>query len=174
MTDRIDRLQRDRIDRLGKALGRPLDLPSPSPADEPSLAPERRRYLLEEAEELYHNELEWEHLTEEERLEEGALTELAFPGFLAFVRGLLLEEALPDAGIDAEPHPEVVVDIVRFLSQQAISFQDDLARGTDEEEEARAALSMTLRLMDLVLLELDEGEISAAERERVEAELATG
>ena len=51
-------------------------------------------FLREEAEDLYWNELEWEHITDEEALEEGPLTTLTFPGFLAYVRGLLLREVM--------------------------------------------------------------------------------
>ena len=40
-------------------------------------------YLLETAEEFYWNDLEWEELTGEEKIDEEFLTELAFPGFLA-------------------------------------------------------------------------------------------
>ena len=170
MDNRITELVNDRIQRLEEALGRSVKLPDAPPEGTERLSPEKRKYLLEEAEELYWNELEWENLTEEERLDEGALTELAFPGFLAFIRGLLLEEALPDAKADATPHPEVVADVLRFLGQRAVEFQDELARGADEEEASRFALTMTLRLMDLVLLQLQD--LSPEEREEVEAELA--
>jgi hypothetical protein len=46
--------------RLEKLLQHPLVAPRASGADEA-----RRTFLLEEAEELYWNELEWEKLTEE-------------------------------------------------------------------------------------------------------------
>ena len=75
-----------------------------------------REYLKGEALDLYWNELEWEHLTDEEALEEGPLTPLTFPGVLAFVRGLLLHEVMPDSLAPANPRPQVVEDILDFLA----------------------------------------------------------
>ena len=48
-----------------------------------STEPSSRSYLFEEACELYWNELNWEELTEEERVSDGSLTEMVFPGLLA-------------------------------------------------------------------------------------------
>ena len=48
-------------------------------------APASRRHLFEEACDLYWNELNWEQLTDEERVSGGELTEMVFPGLLALV-----------------------------------------------------------------------------------------
>lgn len=174
MKDRVTTLIEGRRDRLERILGRSLE--PPVGAEDPPLTEERRAYLLGEATDLYWNELEWENLMEEERLDEGALTELAFPGLLAFVRGLLLQEAMPDALAPARPRPEVVQDLLRFLGERVVELRDEIPQeGADDDEEqarARMELAMTNRLVDLVLYELyglDEDEV-----ERVEAAAAAG
>lgn len=145
---RLDTLLAGRRERLERLLGRPLEDPRVGPRPVPS---ERvRRFLVEEAEDLYWNELEWENITDEEALEDGFLTELAFPGFLAFIRGLLLTEVMPDAKAPASPRPEVVEDILRFLCARVVELQEegssDVTAGDTESE-----LAMTSRLVDLVL-----------------------
>ena len=110
MTDRVSTLLEGRREHLERLLGRPLGVPRTGPR--PSLPDRMRGFLREEAEDLYWNELEWENITDEEALAEGALTELAFPGLLAFVKGLLLREVMPDAKAPASPQPEVVEDIL--------------------------------------------------------------
>jgi hypothetical protein len=63
-------------------------------------------HLLEDGRDLYWNELEWEHITDEEAVDAGEpLIELMFPGLLAYVRGLLLTEVNPDSLAPAEPRP---------------------------------------------------------------------
>lgn len=174
MNDRVDTLLEGRRDRLERILGRSLE-PSEG-TDDPPLTEERRAYLLGEATDLYWNELEWENLMEEERLDDGPLTELAFPGLLAFVRGLLLQETMPDALAPARPRPEVVQDLLRFLGERIVELRDELpdggAGGREGEEGGPDELAMTNRLLDLVLYELyglDEDEV-----ERVEAATAAG
>ena len=112
------------------------------------IAPDRRQFLLEEAEDLYWNELEWEKLTAEEMEGGSELVEFAFPGFLAFVDGLLLKEANADSPVPATPRPEVVEDILMFLATRYLELLP--------ETEAPAVLErdMTQRLIDLVLYRL--------------------
>lgn len=139
--------------RLERAIGRSLD-PIPASASVP-LSEAERVHLREEAEELYWNELEWENITSEEKMDDGAITELTFPAFLALMRGLLLREALPDAGAAAAPRPEVVEDVLSFLSRRLIDLSRDVEAGTAEDpERARAERALTSGLMDLVLLRL--------------------
>ena len=87
----------------------------PLPAD-------RVYHLLREAEDLYWNELAWEQATDEEVVAGGRLTELAFPAFLAFVDGLLPNESR--AG--SRPHPDVVEEILIFLSDHFLRFTTEL------------------------------------------------
>ncbi len=160
MNDRASTLIDARRTRMERALGRPL--PQPQAADEP-LAEDERDHLLQSAQDLYWNELEWEHITDEERLDEGKLTELAFPGFMAFVRGLLLEKVMPDALAPAKPHPEVVEDALRFLAGRVVELQDRLETEEDDDpQQTQEELKMTDRLIDLVLLayhDVDPGDV---------------
>lgn len=107
-----------------------------------------RKFLLEEAEELYWNELEWEKLTSEEMKGGSELVEFAFPGFLTLVDGLLLKEANSDSQVPAKPRPEVVEDILLFLARRHLELLP--------ETDAAAVLErdMTVRLIDLVLYRL--------------------
>jgi hypothetical protein len=129
---------------LEKVLQHPLVSPRASGLD-----PDRRAFLREEAEELYWNELEWEKLTEEEMSKGGsALVEFAFPGFLAFIDGLLLKEVNSDSPVPANPRPEVVEDLLTFLALRVLELLP--------ETDAQVALEreMTARLIDLVLYRL--------------------
>ncbi|MCI0436663.1 MAG: hypothetical protein L0271_23945 [Gemmatimonadetes bacterium] len=135
--------------RLEKILHHPLVPPRPSDA---SL--ERRTFLREEAEELYWNELEWEKLMAEEMSVGGSeLVELAFPGFLALIDGLLLKEASPDSPVPANPRPEVVEDILLFLARRFLELLPETS------SESRLEREMTQRLIDLVLYRLHGLEV---------------
>ena len=150
MTDRAGTLIEARRERLERILGQRLEPPA-SGSDSP-LTPEARGYLREEAESLYWNDLEWEHITDEEALEEGPITQLTFPGFLAFIRGLLLDEVMPDSKAPASPRPQVVEDVLAFLSQRVVELEDGLADPSgNETEKLRSELDMTSHLIDLVL-----------------------
>lgn len=165
MTDRVTTLLGGRRERLERLLDRGLEAPHTGPR--PPLSDKVRAFLKEEAEDLYWNELEWEHITDEESLEGGPLTELAFPGFLAFVRGLLLTEVMPDSKAPASPRPEVVEDILAFLAERVVELEDGLAQpAQDGGERLRLEQEMTSRLIDLVLYRYHE--LTAADVDRVE------
>lgn len=129
--------------RLEQILQSPLVPPRSSGIEE-----DRRKFLTEEAEELYWNELEWENLTSEEMKGGSELVELAFPGFLAFVDGLLLKEANPDSQVPARPRPEVVEDILLFLARRHLELLPETDPQSVLERE------MSARLIDLVLYRL--------------------
>ncbi|HZD04316.1 MAG TPA: hypothetical protein VE173_05345 [Longimicrobiales bacterium] len=155
--------------RMARALGHPLAVPL---AAESPLDGDVRAHLHDEAEDLYWNELEWEHITAEEETVGGPVVPLTFPGLLAFVRGLLLEEVMPDALAPAEPRPEVVEDIVRFLAGRVVELEEALA-GSDAEEpdRLRVELALTDRLVDQVLYlfhAVPEDEIARLEAAQVE------
>ncbi len=95
MTNRESILLAGRVKWIEQVLGHPLSPPRTPPL--PPLQEQERNHLRGAAEDLYWNELEWEKLTGEEQVDEEFLTEMAFPGFLAFVRGLLLSEVMPDS-----------------------------------------------------------------------------
>ena len=167
MTDRASTLLSGRRERLERILERELHPPMTGPSA--PLTPRVRGFLREEAEDLYWNELEWEHITDEEALEDGPLTELAFPGFLAFIRGLLLREVMPDAKAPASPRPQVVEDVLAFLCARVVELEEGLASGNSEDAEAaRSEVEMTSRLVDLVLYRFHE--LGPEEIERVEAQ----
>ena len=129
--------------RLEKILQSPLVPPRSS-----GISPDRRKFLLEEAEELFWNELEWEKLTAEEMKGGRELVEFAFPGFLAFVDGLLLKEVNADSPAPASPRPEVVEDILLFLSTRYLQLLPE------NEPQSVLEREMMERLIDLVLYRL--------------------
>lgn len=166
MTDRASTLLEARRERLERILGRPLTEPAPATND--PLTPEARRYLIGEAESLYWNDLEWEHITDEEALEEGRLTQLTFPGFLAFIRGLLLHEVMPDSKAPATPRPQVVEDVLRFLTGRVVELEEGLANPVDGDgDKLRTELDVTSHLVDLVLYAYHG--VSEEDVERIEA-----
>lgn len=111
--------------------------------------PASRRYLFEEACELYLNELNWEELTEEEKVEDGELTEMVFPGLLAFVDALVPGPG----GVGEEPsrdHPDVVRDFLLWLAARLRDLRDPRAADEHERERARREAAITDDLLDLV------------------------
>ena len=165
MADRATTLIEGRRERLERALG---GLRAPRGGTSDPLSKEARDYLLEEAENLYWNDLEWERITDEEALEEGPIAQLAFPGFLAFIRGLLLHEVMPDSQAPASPRPQVVEDILSFLAHRVIELEDALATpAPDEAATLRQELSLTSQLVDLVLYEFHG--VGPKDVERIEA-----
>jgi len=167
MTDRESTLLAGRVKRIEQILGHTL--PEPLPPSLKPLLESERNHLLGAAEELYWNELEWEKLTGEERLDEEFLTELAFPGFLAFVRGLLLSVTMPDSLAPPRPSPEIVQVVLGFLASRVVELEENTSISDGEDREHREAeLKMTSRLVDLVLYLLhdlgpeDIGKVEAA------------
>ncbi len=158
MNDRATTLLEGRREKLERALGRPLAVPEP--ASGPELSESERDHLRTAATDLYLNELAWENITEEEQVEGEPLAELTFPGFLAFIQGLLLEQVMPDSLAPANPRPEIAEDLVKFLAERVVALQDELGGGggaeggdRDAEQEARD-LALTDRLLDVVLFRL--------------------
>jgi hypothetical protein len=129
------------------------------------LPPERLAYLRREAEDLYWNELVWEELTDEEAVAGGHLTEMVFPGLLAFVDGLLVEP--PDSGSQPPccPHPDAVEEVLTFLGERYAEYTLDLESGIDSQKVVWARL-MTHHLVDLVLARLYR--LDRAEQEMLE------
>lgn len=162
MNDPVTALLGSRRERLGQVLGRYLvpTLGVVAPAHV-------RQHLLEEATELYWNELEWEHITGEAGDE---AIERCFAGLLSFVRGLLLREPTPGSASSGS-RPEVVEDLLRFLAERVLELDQRISSGDvdGEPEKVRRELEMTDRLLDLVLyrwLELSPQEAARAEAVR--------
>jgi hypothetical protein len=150
MTERAKTLLTGRRERIERILGRALEPPQAGAAV--PVSEETLEYLLSEAQDLYWNELEWEKLTDEEALDEGPVAELTFPGLLAYVRGLLLAEVMPDSLSPANPRPKAVVALLQFLADRVVELEDGLAQaGGPDEQRLRAELDMTSSVIDRVL-----------------------
>jgi hypothetical protein len=153
MSDRATTLLEGRREKIERALGRPLAVPEPATGAD--LSESERDHLLEAATDLYLNELAWENITDEEQVEGEPLAELAFPGFLAFIQGLLLEQVMPDSLAPANPRPEIAEDVVKFLAEQVVALQDGMGgAGEEDAEQGARDLALTDRLLDLVLFRL--------------------
>ncbi len=157
MNDRATTLLEGRREKMERALGRPLAVPEPATGGE--LSESERDHLRNAATDLYLNELAWENITEEEQVDGEPLAELAFPGFLAFIQGLLLEQVMPDSLAPANPRPEIAEDLVKYLAERVVALQDGMGGDGsgggdgDAEQEARD-LALTDRLLDVVLFRL--------------------
>lgn len=136
--------------RLLSALDRPVE---PIRSAEP-LAAERLAYLVAEGEDLYWNELAWEELTDEELVSGGRFTELVFPGFLAFVEGLLQAP---------EPRHDAVELLLTFLGERYAGLSAEIEAGADCQKLVWSRW-MTGELIDLVLCRLYR--VTPTERER--------
>ncbi|HET6230499.1 MAG TPA: hypothetical protein VFE05_10565 [Longimicrobiaceae bacterium] len=134
--------------------------------DAPPLGADSLDFFRREAEELYWNELTWEELTDEEAISGGHLTELVFPGFLAFVEGLLVDRVPADAQAPARPHPDAVEEILAFLGERYAETTAELESGCDSQKVVWAR-AMTARLIDLALYRLYR--LAPAEQDRVES-----
>ena len=152
-----------RRSRICAALQRPATVVA---ADAEPLSPERMEFIRHEAEELYWNELAWEEMTDEEAIPGGHLTEMVFPGLLAFIEGLLVDDVPADAPAPARPHPDAVEEILAFLGERFAEATARLESGADSQKLVWARC-MTAQLIDLVLYRLYR--LSPAEQERLEA-----
>ena len=130
------------------------------------LTAERLEFIRRDAEELYWNELSWEELTDEEAIPGGHLTEMVFPGFLAFIEGLLVDRVPADALAPARPHPDAVEEILAFLGERYAEATAQIEAGADSQKLVWAR-HMTAQLVDLVLYRLYR--LTPAEQERLES-----
>jgi hypothetical protein len=151
-----------RRNRIFTVLGH---VPGAVGADAVRLSPERLGHLRREAEDLYWNELTWEELTDEEAIPGGHLTEMVFPGFLAFIDGLLVDTVPEDSLAPASPHPDAVEEVLTFLGERYAEASADLESGCDSQKVVWARL-MARQLVDLVLYRLYR--LSPAEQEALE------
>lgn len=147
--------------RVLNAIGRaPYTFP-----DAEALPADRLAFFRREAEDLYWNELHWEQLTDEEAVAGGHMTEMVFPGFLAFVEGLLVDRVPADALSPARPHPDAVEEILTFVAERYAAASQELESGADSQKLVWHRL-MASELVDLVLYRLYR--LSPAEVEALE------
>lgn len=150
--------------RLAATLDRAGEAPHPFAGE--GMPPQQLEFFRKEAEDLFWNELSWEQITGEEAVAGGHLTELVFPGFLAFVEGLLVEKVPADSLAPARPHPDAVEEILTFLGERWATYTAEVEAGADSERLVWAR-AMTAELIDLVLYRLYH--VSRTEREQVDA-----
>ncbi len=149
-----------RLRSIAERVGRGV-LPHPPAERTPS---DQHDHLLEEALQLYENELSWEEETGEESTEEGTVVALVFPGTLALVDALVTSHPPSDRG-EGGPHRDVVASFVDWLCARLRKLRSGQGRGsaTDRAKE----VDMTDRLIDLVLYRYCG--LSAQEIERLDA-----
>jgi len=156
-------LIQERLRGVRKSVGRDL-----TPIDvvlNPS-RPAERKHLFEEACELYWNELNWEELTDEEMVEGGELTEMVFPGLLAFVDALLPKATNGEPDRDRE-HRDVAHDFMLWLGARLCELRDARSDDPDTQLRSRREAVITDELIDLVafrLYSLDGPEIEQLRR----------
>ncbi|MDT8436888.1 MAG: hypothetical protein RRA92_09045 [Gemmatimonadota bacterium] len=152
-------LVQERLRAMRRVLRRDLD---PDDLVLRPTAPASRRHLLEEAQDLYWNELNWEELTREERIEEGALTEMVFPGLLALVDALLPRARNGEPDRDRE-HRDVAHDLLLWLAERLVELRS--SRPEDDEDRRRLGResAVTDDLVDIVagrLYRLSDAEMT--------------
>jgi hypothetical protein len=139
-------LVEERIRALRRILDRDLD---PDDIVLRPTAPASRRHLFEEACDLYWNELNWEQLTEEERVSGGELTEMVFPGLLALVDALLPRAANGEPDRDRE-HRDVAHDFLLWLASRLVEIRTTRAEDEDDRQRLYHEAQVTDDLIDLV------------------------
>ena len=139
-------LVEERVRSLRRQVTRELD-----PADlvlRPT-APAARRHLFEDACELYWNELNWEQLTDEERVSDGELTEMVFPGLLTLVDALLPRSDNGEPDRDRE-HRDVAHDFLLWLAGRLVELRTTRPEDDEDRERIRTEIQVTDDLIDLV------------------------
>ena len=139
-------LVEERVRALRRMLSRELDpddiiLRPPAPAS--------RRHLFEEACDLYWNELNWEQLTDEERISGGELTEMVFPGLLALVDALLPKAENGEPDRDRE-HRDVAHDFLLWLAARLVELRTTRPEDDEDRDRISAEIQVTDDLVDLV------------------------
>ena len=115
----------------------------------PDVTPEEQRaHLLEEAQQLYENELAWEEESGEEFTESGAVAALVFPGTLALIDALLSSHVPSERGEGFE-HRDVVAHFMEFLAGRLLDLRSGQSSysATDRAKQ----VDLTDRLLDLIL-----------------------
>ena len=155
-------LIQERLRGVRKSVGRDL-----TPVDvvlNPS-RPAERRHLFEEACELYWNELNWEELTDEELVDGGELTEMVFPGLLAFIDAVLPRNTNGEPDRDRE-HRDVAHDFMLWLGARLVELRNAKASDADARLRARREAAITDELIDLIAFRLYSLNGSEIERLR--------
>ena len=152
----------ERLGAIAEAVGR--DSPQyPAPQQTPE---DQHQHLLEEAQELYSNELAWEAESGEESTGSGAVVELVFPGTLALVDALLTSHDRGEKG-EGGQHRDVVSSLLDWLANRLFELRSGQSGGSATDRAKR--IDMTDQLIDLVLYRycgLDEEEVEKLQASR--------
>ncbi len=140
----------ERLRALRRALGRNV---GPRDVVVRRTNPAARKHLFEEACELYWNELSWEETTDEEMIGDRELTEMVFPGLLAFMNALL------PSGEGGEPdrkreHRDVAHDFLLWLAARLVELRNARASENGHHSRIRREVQVTDELIDLVAYRL--------------------
>jgi hypothetical protein len=129
--------------------------------------PESRTHLFEEACELYWTELGWEEQTGEEAVGSGEreLTEMVFPGLLAFMDALLPRNTNREPDRDRE-HRDVAHDFLLWLAGRLVELRSARPEAPEERARLRRQEALTDELMDLVAYRLYG--LTSSEVERIQ------
>ncbi|MDP2529676.1 MAG: hypothetical protein Q8W51_08055 [Candidatus Palauibacterales bacterium] len=116
---------------------------------------ESRTHLFEEACELYWTELGWEEETGEEAVGSGGaeLTEMVFPGLLAFMDALLPRNTNGEPDRDRE-HRDVAHDFLLWLAGRLVELRSARPEALEERARMRRQEATTDELIDLVAYRL--------------------
>ena len=79
---------------------------------------------------------------------------------------------MEDSKAPAEPRPEVVEKVLRFLGGRVVELEESLSSGVEEPDRTRIELRVTDHLVDLVLYHFHG--LTEAEVERLEEGRAAG
>lgn len=139
-------LVEERVRALRRLLDRELD---PDDIIVRPTAPASRKHLFEEACDLYWNELNWEQLTDEERISDGELTEMVFPGLLALVDALLPRSDNGEPDRDRE-HRDVAHDFLLWLAGRLVELRITRPEDDEDRDRIRTEIQVTDDLVDLV------------------------
>lgn len=115
--------------------------------------PSVRRHLFEEACELYWNELRWEEISDEERIGDGELTEMVFPGLLALVDALLPRSASGEPDRSRE-HRDVAHDFLLWLAGRLVELKKGRPDDNGDRTRIRRETTVLDELIDLILFRL--------------------
>ncbi len=140
----------ERMRGIRKAVGRRL---SPGDIVLRPAAPEVRKHLLEEACELYWNELSWEEITDEELVGDEELTEMVFPGLLALIDAFLPRARNGEPDRDRE-HRDVAHDFLTWLAARLVELRVSAPESESDRDRIRRQKTVTDELIDLIAFRL--------------------
>ncbi|MEJ2483860.1 MAG: hypothetical protein P8049_12310 [Gemmatimonadota bacterium] len=139
-------LVEERVRALRRLLDRELD---PDDIIVRPTSPASRKHLFEDACDLYWNELNWEQLTDEERISDGELTEMVFPGLLTLVDALLPRSENGEPDRDRE-HRDVAHDFLLWLAGRLVELRTTSPEDEEDRKRFRTEIQVTDDLIDLV------------------------